>query len=117
MRIFLITLLLASQVFALSVGWVVESQKHFFATTKEDIKRVVELYPRIVNFEGMSISKISKIDLTDIIYKYVGEHTCQENDPRLKENFVTWEVCLKDGSCFYPFNARPFPYDPCGIDI
>ena len=114
MKFLLATLIMISSAFAAN-EWVIETEKHFIATTKVEIKKVVELYPRIVNFDGANISQIKTIDLTDTTYKYVGEHTCPENHPRLKENFVTWEMCFKNGTCMWPMNApRLFPFDPCG---
>ena len=113
MKLILILLLTASSVFA-NDFWVIDSQERTFATTKEEILKVVTLHPRIMNFPNIKLSDFVSIDLTDTTYKYISSHTCQENDSRLKVRHVIWELCFKDGSCAKPMSFPGLvPHDPC----
>lgn len=113
MKLFFLLLTLSSYVFAGPIFWELADELAMKATTPQEIKEVVNAYPVILS-SGVEVSQIKLIEIIDRTYVYIGETICQNDDPRLKKNFVAWSLCQKNGTCQSPVVGFTLPSkDPC----
>jgi hypothetical protein len=113
MKLILCLIAFSSSLIAGPILWEISDEIALKASTPQDIKEIVQLYPVLLS-SGVKIDQIKDVELIDRTYVFIGETVCQNEDPRLYKKFVAWSLCQKNGKCIAPVVSVNLPsQDPC----
>lgn len=96
--------------------WEQQNKQHFEASNTEEVIQLFNDWPSI--FKEYNPNEYDTASLFITEYKWVGDSTCQPNDPRLFANQISFTLCYKSengmiGACSMS-GIRHLPmHDPC----
>jgi hypothetical protein len=120
MKFFLLLLLPFSlSSFALETeNWKLLSSKTEKAKNSKQLKALSAKYPDL--FRGLNVKKLSSASIKTVSWKYIGPHTCAEDDARLLYSGKGLSYCQRQGNaqaCIANSVMPPFgDYNPCQFD-
>lgn len=115
----IISLSVFSTITMASEVWTMVGFDQFNLTSSQEISDTVQKYPEILNKWEDDISKLKLISLSLITFEYTGNTLCEEGDPKLSYESVSYILCPTTRvsmACTSVFDPGMFPTgDPCKL--
>jgi hypothetical protein len=110
-----ITLLLLSSLSSAMFNWDLVSNDSNYANTPKEIKLLLQEYPEVLANSTFEAKDLEFVNVTEAIYEYAAETTCEENDERLTHISLTYFACPfnKPTQCITKFGEILSDKDPC----